>query len=251
MHKWSNIKLNDEEKSFYNKLIVKIQKWIIKKLKEANSIGVVIGVSGGVDSAALSIIAKRILGSKAFLYYLETDVDNETRKHVFELNNIVKDIQFINLKEEFELLSKKIEVKNDYVKANLKSRLFMSVLYAKAQENNSLVLGTDNYDEYYLGYFTKWGDGGCDLLPFANLLKSDIYKMAHLLSVPGEIIKKQPSANLVNTKSDEEELGFSYEEFEKYLTNETLVSKQKALKIRNIHLKTAHKRNSIPKGPKK
>ncbi|SFW05575.1 Probable NH(3)-dependent NAD(+) synthetase [Chlamydia abortus] len=90
----------------------------------------------------------------------------------------------------------------------------MSSLYALSQEKNTLVIGTDNYDEYFLGYFTKYGDGGCDLLPFANINKTQVYVLANMLDIPECIIKKEPSANLYQNQTDEKELGFNYETFE-------------------------------------
>uniref|UniRef100_UPI003593C3D9 NAD(+) synthase n=1 Tax=Metamycoplasma equirhinis TaxID=92402 RepID=UPI003593C3D9 len=88
-------------------------------------------------------------------------------------------IQIIDLTNEFELLKTKLKLQEKVTIAILKSRFIMATLYSQSQENKTLVLGTDNYDDYYLGYFTKYGDGGCDLLPFANIKKSDVYILAN------------------------------------------------------------------------
>ncbi|AZZ65500.1 NAD(+) synthase [Metamycoplasma phocicerebrale] len=251
MHKWLNLNITEEETIVYKNLIKRIKRWISKKVKDAKCNGVVLGVSGGIDSATLAIILKDIFGNKSYFYYLKTFEDNENIEHINKLNSIIKNIKIIDLSKEFNSFASKLNLKEDIIKANAKSRFFMNYLYAQAQINNSLVIGTDNFNEYYLGYFTKYGDGGCDLLPFANLLKSDIYKIAKIIGVPKEIINKKPSANLLSNKSDEEELGFSYEEFENYLNNSNSVSKIVKQKILNLNLKTMHKRSLIPRGPKK
>lgn len=251
MEKWPYINLSELEIKKYQKLIDKLKKWIEKKVFDANAKGIVLGISGGIDSATLAMICKDIFQKNANFYYLKTKKDLENEKDIKKLNAVLDNsIKTINLKKQFNSLSKKFSLKNNWIKANTKSRFFMNVLYTKAQQNDCLVLGTDNYNEYFLGYFTKWGDGGCDLLPFANLLKSDIYKIAAILKVPNSIIKKRPSANLLNNQYDEEELGFSYEEFEKYIKNPLDSNPFTAKKIKALHKKTAHKRNPIPKGPK-
>jgi NAD+ synthase len=106
------------------------------------------------------------------------------------------DYSIIELKTEYESMSSKLKLSTDLTKANLQARLRMSTLYALGQEKNYLVLGTDNYAEYYLGYFTKYGDGGCDLLPIVQLHKSEVFKLAKMLKLPDSIINKAPSAGL-------------------------------------------------------
>ncbi len=87
----------------------------------------------------------------------------------------------------------------------------MSTLYAIANAMNYLVVGTDNAAELYTGYFTKYGDGGVDLLPIADLLKRDVYEVARYLDVPASVLNKDPSAGLWDGQTDEEELGITYE----------------------------------------
>ncbi|WP_438340800.1 NAD(+) synthase [Mycoplasma sp. 125] len=244
----------NDKKNLNNKYLImikKIQNWIRNKVKKANASGVVLGISGGIDSSTLAIISYQVFKKDAHFYYLKTKVDDINEMHIKKLNLVVENkIETIDLTKEFNDFSDKFNLKEDWIKANTKSRYFMNVLYTKAQQNNSLVLGTDNFDEYYLGYFTKWGDGGCDLLPFANIFKSDIYEMAKLLNAPTEILDKRPSANLLNDQYDEDELGFSYDDFEKYIMDNTLISSDISTKIEYFHKKTSHKRKLIPRGPK-
>ncbi|WP_330463605.1 NAD(+) synthase [Metamycoplasma gateae] len=236
----------------YKKLIKKIKSWIYRKVKSTNASGIVLGISGGIDSATLSVICHQIFKENAHFYYLKTKKDTENEKDIKELNKILNNsIITINISKEFDLFSKKFHLSNDWIKANSKSRFFMNVLYTKAQQNNSLVLGTDNFNEYYLGYFTKWGDGACDILPFANLFKSDIYKMAKILKVPQSIMNKKPSANLLDNQYDEDELGFTYDQFESYFEPKNTLNNEIKAKIEKNFKKTQHKRKIIPKGPKK
>lgn len=245
----NNPQMNKSEK--YLSLIKKIQKWILGKVKKANSLGIVLGISGGIDSATLALICYKTLGLKTHFYYLKTKSDIENERDIKKLNIILNNtIETIDLTDEFNMFANKFSLDENWIKANAKSRFFMNVLYTKAQQNNSLVLGTDNFNEYYLGYFTKWGDGACDLLPFANILKSDVYEMAKVIGVPIEIIKKRPSANLLNNQYDEDELGFTYEQFEEYILDKYKTEETVAKKIKFLNKKTDHKRKLIPKGPK-
>lgn len=106
--------------------------------------------------------------------------------------------------------------------ANLQARLRMSTLYAVANNYNYLVVGTDNAPEDYTGYFTKYGDGGVDLVPLINMRKEEVREMAKALNVTDAIIHKKPSAELWEGQSDEEELGLSYDTIDAYLRGEQI-----------------------------
>lgn len=93
---------------------------------------------------------------------------------------------------------------------NLKARIRMSIIYYYANANNLLVSGTGNKSEILIGYFTKYGDGACDIEPIGDLYKKDVYELANYLDVPQEIIDKPPRAGLWNNQTDEDEIGMSY-----------------------------------------
>jgi NAD+ synthase len=112
------------------------------------------------------------------------------------INKINIDSEFIDLKPTFNQIKKSLNISNKQSISNIKPRLRMTSLYAIAQKHNYLVLGTDNKIEWEIGYFTKYGDGGVDLLPIVQLLKSDVKNIAKILNVPDSIINKQPSAGL-------------------------------------------------------
>ena len=112
--------------------------------------------------------------------------------------------------------------------------------------NNLLVIGTGNLSERTVGYFTKWGDGANDLNPIANLTKGEVYILAKYLQVPDSIINKKPSADLWNGQTDEEELGITYEQIDKFILTGTSGNNEIDNKIRNVNKKNMHKLRQIP-----
>jgi NAD+ synthase len=131
--------------------------------------------------------------------------------------------------------------------ANVKPRLRMTTLYFVANRLNYLVAGTGNRSEIAIGYFTKHGDGGVDLLPLGNLVKSEVRALAADLGVPASIINKAPSAGLWLGQTDEEEMGFTYAELEAYLNEgPRAVAPAVALKIERLGRASEHKRGLPP-----
>ena len=100
---------------------------------------------------------------------------------------------------------------NNLAIGNLKARIRMSIIYFYANAKNYLVSGTGNKSEILIGYFTKYGDGACDIEPIGDLYKNEVYKLAEYLNVPLEIIEKPPRAGLWNNQTDEDEIGMSYD----------------------------------------
>ena len=127
--------------------------------------------------------------------------------------------------------------------ANIKPRLRMTALYYVANSLGYLVAGTGNRSESSIGYFTKFGDGGADLMPLAKLLKSQVRALATELRIPAEIVDRTPSAGLWSGQYDEDEMGFTYVELEKYLkTGADGVSPALAMKIERMVRASDHKR---------
>ena len=138
--------------------------------------------------------------------------------------------------------------KDDYLKitdANLRARLRMSTLYSIANNLGYMVVGTDNADETYTGYFTKYGDGAVDLMPLKKILKKDVYEIGRVLGVPESILKKAPSADLWENQTDESEMGVSYSSIEKYITGEKVSENEEKI-ILSLHKKSEHKRSLPP-----
>ena len=130
-------------------------------------------------------------------------------------------------------------------KGNLKARMRMATLYAFAQNKRGLVLGTDNMDERYTGYFTKFGDGGVDLLPIAHLLKREVVEACLLLGLPEDLARRTPSAGLYQGQTDEKEMGITYNDLDDYLLGKE-VSKEAKERIERLHRISEHKRSEIP-----
>ena len=131
--------------------------------------------------------------------------------------------------------------------ANMKPRLRMATLYFFANTLNYLVAGTGNRSEAAIGYFTKYGDGGVDLLPIGHLVKSEVRAVARELNVPSPIIERSPSAGLWMGQVDEEEMGFTYAELEHYLDEGPQgVSPALAMRIERLTRSSEHKRQLPP-----
>ena len=128
---------------------------------------------------------------------------------------------------------------------NLKARMRMSILYAYAQKHGYLVVGTDNADERYTGYFTKYGDGAADLLPIAHLLKNEVVQASKILGISTKLAERVPTASLYEGQTDENEMGVTYKDLDNYLLGKEVSEAAKA-KIERLHSTSEHKRNSIP-----
>ena len=121
----------------------------------------------------------------------------------------------------------------------------MLTLYHIANQLNYLVAGSSNKDELTIGYFTKYGDGGVDIMPLGNLLKSQVKALANFLGIPKSIIDKPPSAGLWEGQTDEAEMGFSYDALERYLINGDVPEEVRG-KIQSMIAASEHKRSLPP-----
>lgn len=224
--------------------------WLQEEVKKASCNGVIVGMSGGVDSSVVAALAKEAFPENSLGVYLPINnmgQDLEDAKAVANKINIKTTM--VDLTEAFEAMQKATPVKTKLAVANIKPRLRMTTLYALAQENRYLVLGTDNAAEWILGYFTKYGDGGVDLLPIVHLTKGEVKELARLMELPEVVYTKKPTAALWDGQTDEDELGYSYDEVDKYLDGKEVDSNIKS-KIEHQIKITEHKRNALP-APKK
>ena len=229
--------------SNYQKYLIQ---WIRDEVKKANMKGVIVGISGGVDSSVVATLAKKAFPNNSLGLFLpigNMGQDLEDAKYLAKKINIKT--QLVDLTSTFDEIKKSTSISQKLALANIKPRLRMSALYAFAQENKYLVLGTDNAAEWILGYFTKYGDGGVDLLPIVHLTKGEVKNMAKEMNLPEIIYTKPPSANLWDGQTDEKELGFSYEQVDKYLNGQEIPKDIKA-KIEIQIKSTDHKRNPLP-----
>ena len=225
--------------------------WIQQEVKKAGQKGVIVGMSGGVDSSVVAALAKKAFPDNSlgvFLPISNMGKDLEDAKAVAKYLDIKTNT--IDLTKAFEATSKVVGTKTRLATANIKPRLRMTALYALAQENNFLVLGTDNQAEWILGYFTKYGDGGVDLLPIVHLTKGEVKKMAKEMNLPEAVYTKEPTAALWEGQTDEEELGFSYDEVDKFIRGQHIDPSIKEKIEKQIKI-TEHKRNPLPMPNKK
>ena len=196
----------------YVSLIDQICEWIRGKVEESSSRGVVLGLSGGLDSSVVLGLAARAMGEGAAGIIMPCHSNPEDEEHARRAaDNFGVEIIRLPLEKPFDsLLDIMPPVDDVLTHANVKARLRMTALYYVANCRSYLVAGTGNRSELTVGYFTKYGDGGADILPLGGLLKTQVRELAATLGVPREIIDKPPSAGLWKGQTDEEELGLDY-----------------------------------------
>ncbi|MDI6701808.1 NAD+ synthase [Methanothermobacter wolfeii] len=199
----------------------KIQDFIRGKVSESGSDGVVIGLSGGVDSSTVACLAVNALGPERVLGILMPSAttppeDTEHASLLAEKLGIeTETIEIDPITDAFNDLCG--HQTTGMAAANLKPRARMMVLYYHANSLNLLVAGTGNRTELLVGYFTKYGDGGVDMLPIGCLYKKQVRMLAEGLGVPPEIIDKAPTAGLWPGQTDEGELGIEYDVLDEIL----------------------------------
>ncbi len=195
-----------------------IAAWIEETVHSAGAEGVVLGLSGGVDSAVAAALCKRALGEKALGLVMPCESPLSDEEDALEVARAFSlDTLTFRLDGALEALLSILPDGPRLARANLKPRLRMVVLYHVANSRNCLVCGTGNRSEIEVGYFTKHGDGAADILPLGGLLKTRVRELAGELGVPERIVDKPPSAGLWERQTDEEELGMSYAELDRAL----------------------------------
>jgi len=198
--------------------------WIINYKKTNNINGLVVGVSGGIDSALTSTICG-LTGIKTLCLnmpikqnknqYLRAQGHIKWLKKKF--NNIDSiDIDLTKVFNQFKLTVENSSSKNELALANSRSRIRMMTLYYYASIDNSIVVGTGNkVEDFGIGFYTKYGDGGVDISPIADLMKSEVFQMSKLLEINDDILKAKPTDGLWDDdRSDEEQIGASYRDLE-------------------------------------
>lgn len=227
----------------------RLSSWIENKVTEAKAKGVVLGLSGGIDSAVVAILCKKVFFKNTLALITPCHSINKDIEDALEFaKEFSISYKIINLSEIYDSFISLIETKEkktDFklAKANIKPRLRMTTLYYFANKLNYLVIGTGNKSELMVGYFTKYGDGGVDILPLGNLLKSQIIELAEYLEITQKIIQKPPSAGLWEGQTDEGEMGISYGQLDKYIKTGQLDNQGVEEKIQKKIILSKHKRN--------
>jgi NAD+ synthase len=231
-----------------------IAEWIKEQVQIAAAEGLVVGLSGGVDSACVAGLSARAVGARAVLGVLlpcHSDPIDAQYAHLaaqaFELETVT-----VNLAPIYDALSAALPPTQERLaQANLKPRLRMTALYHIANARNYLVAGTGNKSELLIGYFTKHGDGGVDIEPLGDLYKRQVYELARELGVPQPIIDRPPTAGLWPGQTDEDEMGLSYDTLERALLalesgDDGGLDRLALDKVRRMVSASAHKRALPP-----
>ena len=233
--------------------IIFITGWILdycsKMPKKPDSL--VVGVSGGIDSAVVSTICAAS-GMKTFALSMPIrqiqKQDDLSKVHCKWLAANFKNVQVLNINldsvfTEFEKASGTSS--SEHAFANSRARLRMTTLYQVAGSNNGIVVGTGNkVEDFGVGFYTKYGDGGVDISPIADCTKTQVWDMGKELGINSAIIEAAPTDGLwLDGRNDEQQLGMSYQELEEAMANPNSKNYQQYLKIRETNL---HKMNPIP-----
>jgi NAD+ synthase len=237
----------------------RVSAWLRDQAAGAQVDGFVYGLSGGIDSAVVAGLTERALPGRNLAVILPCHSQPED---VADAYLAVREMGLtaveVDLSPVCDLLTAQIVAaggdappgsgdgrRSQLAAANLKARLRMAAMYYFANRRGALVAGGGNRSELTVGYFTKFGDGGCDLLPIGHLVKWQVRALARVLGVPARIISRAPTAGLWPGQTDEAELGFSYRDLDHFILTgegpEHVVSR-----IREMHAASEHKRKPPP-----
>lgn len=233
-------------------LAEEISRWIKEKISEASAAGAVLGMSGGVDSSVVAVLCKKALGENVLGVIMPSNSSPEDERDAMLVAEKfkIKTVK-VELGKVFEESIKVLPPGSKLAEANLRPRLRMATLYYIANTLNYIVAGTGNKSEELIGYFTKYGDGGVDILPIGGIYKKQVGELARYLKIPERIITKVPTAGLWHGQTDEGEIGITYENLDRILEalergdtrglNSNLLKK-----VKDMIAKSQHKRVPPP-----
>lgn len=259
------ITLDDVININYDKAVSVIEDFIKKLVDDAGANGVVVGVSGGIDSSVALRLAIDALGPDKVHTLIMPDSRTTPKKDVEDALNLVSslgvkhDIIWIDRIVDSYSIIPIFDIGNKIATGNLRARIRMCILYYYANAKNLLVLGTGDRSELLIGYYTKYGDGGVDALPLGSLYKTQVRHLGRILGLPRDITEKPSSPRLWPGHLAEEELGLKYEEIDVVLyaildkkipidkvPELTGIDSEKVFKIIRMHRTTRHKRKTPP-----
>jgi len=245
--------------------VIVIETFIRDKVEGAGSKGVVLGLSGGLDSAVVAAMSARALGPERVLCIMMPEAACPPQEmegahelaHDLGVEHMTVDLDPV-LASFRQQMGGEVE---DHAFSNVKARARMTILYYHGQIRRYLVMGTGNKSELLMGYFTKFGDGGADYQPLGDLYKTQVRGLAADIGLPAKFIGKPPSANLLPGQTDEDDMGIAYEDLDSILLGIEIgmsddeieersgLPSAEAARVRGVVHATKHKRR-IPLAPK-
>ena len=246
----------------YSEITKKIENFLLDQVSKSKTNGVILGLSGGIDSSVITYLCSRVLKEKTLAMIMpDTKISpkEETADAIKIIDELGIDYKLLDINLIVSEYSKYLEP-NSRALGNLRARIRTNLLYYYANSKNLLVIGSSDKSEFLIGYFTKFGDGASDILPIVSLYKTQVRELARYLGVSESIIQKKSSPNLWLGHIAEEEIGAQYEEIDlilhciidKKLSIEetvkiTKIDKNIVEKIYQLHKTSEHKRVTASK----
>lgn len=230
----------------------RISVWIQNCVRDANAKGLVVGLSGGIDSAVVAALAKMACGDNVLGLIMPCHSSPESAADgIMVAKKLGVKTQTIDLTAAFDSIVPKVPHSDGIELTNIRPRLRMAMLYCAAQSRNCLVAGTSNKTEMAIGYFTKWGDGASDIRPIADLYKYQVYELARELDLPEEVLNKPPTADLWAGQTDENEIGLTYDELDTILQrlesdDISNLNPASVERVKQMIAASEHKRQPVP-----
>ena len=225
--------------------------WLVERVEQAGADGLLIGLSGGIDSSVTAALARLAFPRNSFGVILPCHSQQTDQEDAMRLADAIGlPYKSVCLDAVYDEMLHAVDPQVPYEDkplsySNIKPRLRMTALYFEASLRNYLVAGTGNKSEFVTGYFTKYGDGGVDLEPLGELLKTDVRALAAELGVPESIIEKAPTAGLWTDQTDEDEMGFTYEQLDRYILSGE-AKPDIARRIERLNRSSMHKKTPPP-----
>lgn len=240
----------------YGKIAKKIMRFISSQVRSSNKKGVVIGLSGGIDSTVCVILASRALGSQRVIGVSLPEKRVTPEKDLQNVRTLARELKIRYRENDIER-GKRVLLNNSrrdkLAGGNFSARLRMALLYYYAAINDSLVLGTADKSELMIGYFTKFGDEGADIFPIGELYKSQVKLLGKELKVPEQILQQPSSPGFWKGQLAEKEIGLPYKELDRILESygennleDIKISKRKIKLVTGMIRKNQHKKDKIP-----
>ncbi|MDR2780556.1 MAG: NAD(+) synthase [Synergistaceae bacterium] len=227
-----------------------LEVWIINEMKKESASGGVIGLSGGIDSAAAAALLRHACGRDNMLALImpcrNAPEDERDARLIAETLDIP--VKKVDITEAYDTLANGIEAScgklGRAARAEIKPKLRMAALYSVAQVRNFMVVGAGNKDELYLGDFTKYGEVGVDMLPFGDLLAGEVTALARYLNVPDEIINRPRAGAALRDQSDGAEADLTYDDIDLFIATGN-TDPGTAMKIKEAYEISRNKRSPV------